>query len=266
MTVDPPRRSSEESLDEAQVVEAFARVSSMPQMRLLRSLVIRRALGFVVEGEAADLGCGAGHLAVALARRSPGLRVTGVDLSENMIALARARAGEAGLEARVSFRTADVRLLPFLDGSLDLVVSSLSLHHWSKPLAALDEICRVLRRPDPIRGRPGGAYVIFDLRRDLSSPARALLGFATHAAVPRALRQTNEPLASSEAAYTPEEAVQLLSRSRLTGWRVDRGPLWISIEGRITGDMSCVPVSQSESVSRSRGRVSLARGVEQWSG
>jgi len=217
----PIRRSSptHESLDEAKVVEAFARVSNMPQMRLLRSLVIRRALSFATEGEAADLGCGPGHLAVSLARRAPGLRMTGVDLSDEMIALASARAAEAKLGSRVTFRAGDVRHLPFIDGSLDLVVSSLSLHHWSRPVIALDEVCRVLRRPDPIRGRRGGAYVIFDLRRDVLWPARALLWFATNVVVPHELRRINEPLASSEAAYTPEEAARLLARSRLSGWR-----------------------------------------------
>jgi ubiquinone/menaquinone biosynthesis C-methylase UbiE len=265
VTVRPPRRSSEESLDDAKVVEAFARVSNMPQMRLLRSLLIRRALSFAREGEAADLGCGGGQLALSLARRAPGLRVTGLDLSDEMIALASTRAAEAGLGSRATFRAGDVRHLPFIDGSLDLVVSSLSLHHWSRPVIALDEVCRVLRRPDPIRGRTGGAYVIFDLRRDVIGAARALLWFATNVVVPRELRLINEPLASCEAAYTPEEATGLLARSRLTGWRVAPGPLWLTIEGRITGDLCGVRVNVAPSTTPARGQVRLASGAGQWS-
>ena len=49
--------------------------------------------------------------------------------------------------------------------------------------------------------------------------------------VPTALRRVGEPLGSRNAAYTPDEAAALLQASRLTGWRVARGPFWLSIEG-----------------------------------
>jgi hypothetical protein len=49
--------------------------------------------------------------------------------------------------------------------------------------------------------------------------------------VPAALRRVGEPLGSRNAAYTPDEAAALCQASRLTGWRVARGPFWLSIEG-----------------------------------
>jgi ubiquinone/menaquinone biosynthesis C-methylase UbiE len=260
------RSPRQQGLDDVDVAQAFSRVADMPQMRALRSLVIRRAVGFVRTGEAADLGCGAGHLALDLAARAPHMRITGVDISESMIAIARAKASASGLGSRVCFKRGDVRVLPFLDGSLDLVVSSLSLHHWRRPAAVLDEIDRVLRRPDPLRHKPGGAFVVFDLRRDLDWPARALLRFATQVVVPRVLREMHEPMASSEAAYTPQEAVQLLGTSRLSGWRVDCGPLWLTIAGRITGEACGVHVQPALDAASTLGRVRLARGAEQWTG
>lgn len=214
-----------EDLDgDPEVAEAFGRVAEMPQMRLLRGLVIRRALRLCRSGQAADLGCGAGQLAVELARAGPGLRVTGVDLSNLLLGRALPRAAAAGLAHRVDFRTGDVEHAPFETGALDLVVSTLSLHHWRDPVAALDEVARILR--------PGGAFVIFDLRRDMTPPAYLLLWLVTRYVMPYALRRVGEPQGSRDAAYTPAEAAALAQASQLTGWRVTRGPFWLSIEGR----------------------------------
>ncbi len=217
------RTPSLESLDDPAVARAFGWVATMPQMQLLRWLVARRAVGMTRCGEAADLGCGPGQLVIELAWRSPGLHVTGIDLSEEMLVQGQDNARRAGLADRVSFRRGDAQQIPFPDASLDLVVSTLSLHHWSDPVAVLDEIARVLR--------PGGSFLIFDLRRDMAAPVWLLLWFATHVVVPAALRRVNEPLGSRNAAYTPQEAARLAEQSRLSGWRVTRGPLWLTIEG-----------------------------------
>jgi hypothetical protein len=60
-----------------------------------------------------------------------------------------------------------------------------------------------------------------------------LLSFATHVVVPPALRRIHEPLGSRDAAYTPREAAQLAARSRLAGWRIIPGPLWLILEGTL---------------------------------
>lgn len=213
-----------EGLYDEQVAEAFNRIAGWPQMRLLRGYVARRAARMARAGQGIDLGCGPGHLVLQLARLAPGTRWTGVDLSQEMLALAGERASRAGLGERSAFKQGDAQAIPFPDASLDIVVSSLSLHHWSDPVAVLKEITRVLR--------PGGAYLIFDLRRDLPLPSYVLLWFATNVVVPRALRRAHEPLGSRDAAYTPEEAAQLAAEAGLPAWKVTRGPLWLTIEGQ----------------------------------
>ena len=214
---------SHEGLEDPEVAHGFNRIATMPQMRLLRRFVARRAIELVPQGTAVDLGSGPGHLAIELAQLAPQLQVTGLDLSDEMLVEAGQHACASGMADRVSFRKGDAVQIPFPDASLDLVVSTLSLHHWGDPIAVLDEIDRVLR--------PGGAILIFDLRRDLAAPFYLLLWFATHFVVPRALRQVNEPLTSRDAAFTPAEAADMAEQSRLTNWQVTRGPLWLTLEG-----------------------------------
>jgi ubiquinone/menaquinone biosynthesis C-methylase UbiE len=218
------RIPSQESLDDPGVAAAFDRISMLPHMRLLRRYVARRATQMVGRGQAVDVGCGPGLLVTELASQAPALHVTGVDLSDEMLARGTRYARARGMAKRVSFRKGDARQVPFTDHSLDLVVSTLSLHHWSDPVGALNEVVRVLR--------PGGAFLVFDLRRDMVAPAWLLIWFVTRCIVPRALRRVNEPLGSRNAAYTPREAAALAHRSRLETWRVRSGPFWLTIEGR----------------------------------
>jgi ubiquinone/menaquinone biosynthesis C-methylase UbiE len=219
------RTASPEGLDDPDVARAFGWVAGIPPMRLMRWFVARRAAQMAPHGEAVDLGCGPGHLVVELARQAAELHVTGVDLSAEMLAQAGENAQRAGAAGQVSFRPGAAQQIPFPAGSLDLVVSTLSLHHWSDPVTVLDEVARVLR--------PGGSFFILDLRRDMAAPAYLLLWFATHVVVPTALRRVNEPLASRNAAYTLQEAAGLAAQSRLEGWCISPGPLWLTIEGSI---------------------------------
>jgi SAM-dependent methyltransferase len=104
-----------------------------------------------------EVGCGPGRLSIRLARRY-GIDVTGLDLDPAMIERARANAerSQGGDERRPEFIVGDVASLAFADGSFDLVVSTLSMHHWADPKAGLAEIGRVLR--------PGGRALVWDFR------------------------------------------------------------------------------------------------------
>jgi ubiquinone/menaquinone biosynthesis C-methylase UbiE len=99
-----------------------------------------------------DVGTGPGVLLMELARRRPDLRLTGIDVSADMVA--RATRNLARFGDRATAQVADVAALPFPDGSFDLIVSSLSVHHWPDPAAAVPQLARVLR--------PAGRVVIYD--------------------------------------------------------------------------------------------------------
>jgi ubiquinone/menaquinone biosynthesis C-methylase UbiE len=218
------RIASAEGIEDPEVAAAFEWVSRTPQMRWIRHFVISEAAVLKDRGEAVDLGCGAGQLVMEMARKVPGLHMTGIDLSEKMLVDARQSAQLVGMEDRVDFRLGNVEEIPFPDQSLDLVISTASLHHWTDPVKVLNEVDRVLK--------PGGAYYIFDLRRDMALPFYMLIWFATQFIVPAALHRVNEPMSSRNASYTVQELADLIRQSRLRGGQVTTGPIWIVFAGK----------------------------------
>jgi ubiquinone/menaquinone biosynthesis C-methylase UbiE len=133
-----------------------SRLYDLVARRLLRG-VYRRLAADVSESTpdgatVLDIGTGPGVLLAELATRRPDLTLIGVDLSADMVAAAARNLAPFG--TRGSVEQADVAELPFADGSVDVVVSSLSLHHWDRPREAIGELRRVLR--------PGGQLRIYD--------------------------------------------------------------------------------------------------------
>jgi ubiquinone/menaquinone biosynthesis C-methylase UbiE len=95
-----------------------------------------------VKGTILDLGSGTGYLAIEIARRAPSLQVCGIDLSSQMVKIARRHA--KGVDnARFIFGNA--ANLPFKDNSIDLVISTGASHHWKTPRMVFDECYRVLK-------------------------------------------------------------------------------------------------------------------------
>jgi ubiquinone/menaquinone biosynthesis C-methylase UbiE len=101
------------------------------------------------QGEVLEVAVGTG---LNLALYPPSVRLTGVDLSPEMLALARRRAAELGRE--VDLREGDAQALPFADASFDTVTCTLSLCAIPDERAAIDEMWRVLR--------PGGRLLLLD--------------------------------------------------------------------------------------------------------
>jgi len=100
-----------------------------------------------------DAGCGDGEYSLAAAER--GALVTGVDLSADMLSVARTRSVARGVT--VDWRQADVTALPFPDSSFDLAIAITLLCLVPDPRAVVRELARVLV--------PGGRLVIGELHR-----------------------------------------------------------------------------------------------------
>ena len=131
---------------------AFCR--SAPWRGFARRVVLPWALqGFQPDGEVLEIGAGSGAMAAELLAAHPGLTMTVTDFDVAMVDAARDRL--APFSGRVTARQADATALPFDDGSFDVVLSWVMLHHtveWEKALA---EAVRVVR--------PGGHIVGYDL-------------------------------------------------------------------------------------------------------
>jgi ubiquinone/menaquinone biosynthesis C-methylase UbiE len=166
---------------------------------------------------------------VEIALRRRGLQVVGLDLAVHMAELAKQRALRAGLDGQALWPQADGHVLPFADDSFDLVVSSFALHHWSEPVRVLDEIARVLRRPKPAKGKPGGRYYITDLCREVT-PLQRLFAYGSIPAVSLLFGSYGGYggyYESVRAGYTRDEARALLARSKLPRGEVGLESTWL---------------------------------------
>ncbi|WP_394620635.1 methyltransferase domain-containing protein [Lentzea sp. JNUCC 0626] len=115
-----------------------------------------------------DVGCGIGHPALRLVRRS-GVDVVGISVSHVQVARANALAVGAGLADRATFQFIDAMDMPFPDDSFDSAWAFESMWHMPDRAQVLSEISRVVR--------PGGRLAIADVieRGPVSPQGREVL-------------------------------------------------------------------------------------------
>jgi SAM-dependent methyltransferase len=117
-----------------------------------------------------DVGCGTGRLLRAAGASWPGAKLIGVDPAQGMVDAARELTPGASIQRGLAEE------LPLPDASVELVLSTLSSHHWRDQAAGVCEIARVLR--------PGGHFILADF-----APPRVLAWIPFHGALPAAARE-----------------------------------------------------------------------------
>lgn len=223
--VNTPRLAGpDEGIEDIEVVEGYDKISRWPQFRLLRKLVVRELSKYGPEGVLVDVGCGPGYFTADVLRAFPELEAIGFDIADEMLERAANNLRSQGLGERVSFRKGDIQQLPFEDNSVDFIVSTLSLHHWSDPAKAISEIHRVLK--------PGRGFLLFDLRRDSPRAVYWILKFAQAFILPRAVSRINEPTMSVLSSYTADELRKFVVQTPFKDCTIKQGIIWSFVAGK----------------------------------
>jgi len=103
-----------------------------------------------------DLGTGPGVLSIELHKLVPQAKIIGVDLSSEMLDIARKNADEAGV-SNFETRLGRAEEIPIESNSVNLVVTQSSFHEWEDQRKGLSEIFRILK--------PGGSLILKDYNR-----------------------------------------------------------------------------------------------------
>ena len=140
----------------------------------------RRVVGEVRRakpGRILDVATGTGDLAIAMARRIRDVQVLGVDLSEQMLAVARRKIEARGLDGRIVLDRGDAERLAVADASVDVATVAFGVRNFGDLGAGLRELARTRK--------PGGKVVILEFSRPRNRVFRALYEFYSYKILPR---------------------------------------------------------------------------------
>lgn len=159
-----------------------------------------------------DVATGTGDLAIAMARRIPGVQVLGIDLSERMLDAARCKVTALGLDERVLLDVGDAEHLPLSDASVDVATVAFGVRNFGDLEAGLAELARVVK--------PGGRVVILEFSTPSNRLFRAFYEFYSSRILPRIGglvskdRRAYEYLPASVREFpSPKEFLAMLARA-----------------------------------------------------
>ena len=132
------------------------RGEGMEQDHLPITLPVMEKMRLAATDNVLDVGCGSGWLARRLAKRVPEGRVVGMDVSDEMIRVARRTSLDC---ENILYATGEVGEIPWDANFFNHVISVESAYYWPEPAAGIGEIFRVLR-PD------GAAWILINYYRD----------------------------------------------------------------------------------------------------
>lgn len=144
---------------------SYDHASGWAMRPLYRAVAGAVAADLPADGRLLDVGTGPGRLLLEIARQRPDAQLFGVDPSADMVDYANEHARAAGVAESVEARVAGAEDLPFADASFDVVVSTLSAHHWADVARGVAEQARVVK--------PGGQLWLCDLRGSTAADALA---------------------------------------------------------------------------------------------
>ena len=214
-----PREPEREGQQEGDAVAAYDRTNGWSVFSIERWIILHQMIKDKPQGRLLDIGCGPGFLAAAIGRKFKNNSIIGLDINRQMLDIAEKRWPETS-NPNLSFLPSDAQQLPFADKTIDYVVNSLSMHHWQNPEMVFHEISRVLK--------PGGSFLIFDLKRDGPHYVYYLLKIGQTLVAPKPIKETNGAVGSFWSSYTLAETENMLAKIPFQRWELDkRSPLLI---------------------------------------
>jgi ubiquinone/menaquinone biosynthesis C-methylase UbiE len=132
--------------------------------RVTEAETLARMVSANENDKAVDLACGPGTLALRFAKHVRW--ICGLDFTPAILQRARNSAAQDGLLGKMAFAIGDAQSLPFASDSLDLAVTSYSLHHISDPARVISEMSRVVKK--------GGRVGVIDIEVPEDPEIRAL--------------------------------------------------------------------------------------------
>lgn len=161
--------------------------------RLWRAKAVRM-LRALPHASILDVATGTADLAIQMARTLAPCRITGIDLSEQMVAVGHRKVEHAGLSETISLTTGDCLSLPMDDNTFDCVTVAYGVRNFEHLDRGYREMARVLR--------PGGTVCVIELSTPTSLIVKPLYRLYTHFIIPAIGRLVSkDPRAYS---YLPE--------------------------------------------------------------
>jgi demethylmenaquinone methyltransferase/2-methoxy-6-polyprenyl-1,4-benzoquinol methylase len=124
--------------------------------RSWRRKAVAKISGYIKNPEIIDVATGTGDLAIEAAKLNP-LRITGIDISDKMLDLARLKIKNKDPEGRIEFMKCDSESICFKDGTFDVAMVAFGVRNFSDPIRGLSEMRRVIR--------PGGLVIVLEFSK-----------------------------------------------------------------------------------------------------
>jgi demethylmenaquinone methyltransferase / 2-methoxy-6-polyprenyl-1,4-benzoquinol methylase len=122
-----------------------------------------------------DVATGTGDLAILIAQRKTE-HVTGIDIAENMLAIAKEKSVQKQLQVKLTFAEGDAEDIPFPDETFDAVTVAFGVRNFENLDKGLSEMKRVLK--------PGGVMMILEFSHPVSFPWKQLYNFYSRFMIP----------------------------------------------------------------------------------
>lgn len=116
-----------------------------------------------------DVATGTGDVAIMAQRMLQPEKVTGIDISEGMLAFGREKVAKAGLTDKITLQTGDSETISFPDTTFDAITAAFGVRNFENLEKGLAEMYRVLK--------PGGKMVILEFSNPTKTPVKQLYNF-----------------------------------------------------------------------------------------